>query len=71
MALTQAPPTNNLVVIRKARGMTAAELARRIGQSPSTVCHVERGDYKPWPAFRRQAAAVLGVDEALLFGDRP
>ncbi len=64
-------PTNNLRTIRLARGLSGAELGRRIGVSRFVVSHIEHGRIAPWPAFRRRAAAVLGVDEALLFGEEP
>ncbi|MGI8830856.1 MAG: helix-turn-helix transcriptional regulator [Candidatus Limnocylindria bacterium] len=60
--------SNRLSTIREARGLTGAELARRIGVHRSWVSRIERGRAEPWPAFRARAAAVLGVDEELLFG---
>lgn len=54
--------------IRVMRGLSQRELARRMGLSASLVCRVEVGAIRPWPKFCREAAAVLGVDQALLFG---
>ena len=51
--------------------MSAAELGRQVGVGRAAVCHIERGRMAPWPTFRRRAADVLGVDEALLFGEVP
>jgi hypothetical protein len=34
---------------------------------PANVSRVERGLVASWPKFRRSAAAVLGVDESVLF----
>lgn len=59
---------NRLTMIREARGLTGAELARRLRVHRSWVSRIERGRAEPWPAFRRRAAEVLGVDEQLLFG---
>jgi transcriptional regulator with XRE-family HTH domain len=60
---------NRLATIRQARGMSGAELARRCGIHRSLVSKLEHGRITSWPAFRRRAAEVLGVDEQLLFGD--
>ena len=59
-----------LRVMRRALGITQAELSRRVGVDQSAVCRIERGDSPPWPKFRRAAAVALGIPEAVLFGDR-
>jgi len=66
--MTVSQQSNRLAVIRKARGLSGAELGRRVGVDRSLVSHIEAGRMAPWPAFRRRAAEALGVDEALLFG---
>lgn len=67
MVLQQRP--NQLATIRLARGLSAAELARRVGCHRSLVSKIEHGHIAAWPAFRRRTAEVLQVDEELLFGD--
>ena len=52
-------------------GVSQAELARRMGVDQSLVSRAERGEIRPWPKFRAQAAVALGVPENVLFGDRP
>jgi len=56
--------------MRKALGITQAELSRRVGVGQSAVCRIELGETRPWPKFRRDAAAALGISEDVLFGDR-
>lgn len=58
---------NRLAVIRAARGISGAGLARTIGVHPSLVSKVEHGRIEAWPVFRRRAAEALGVDVALIF----
>lgn len=53
---------------RVARGLTQAELGRRLQVDPSLVRHVEAGRILPYPKFRRRAAQVLQVSEQELFG---
>jgi transcriptional regulator with XRE-family HTH domain len=47
--------------IRKRRGLTQAELARRIGRSAGALSAVERGRTPPGFDILRRLAAVLGV----------
>jgi transcriptional regulator with XRE-family HTH domain len=47
--------------IRERRGLTRAELARRIGRSARTLSAVERGRTLPGFDILRRLAAVLGV----------
>jgi transcriptional regulator with XRE-family HTH domain len=68
MPLTTRPETR-LRAVRKALGLSQAELSRRTGVDQAAVCRIELGDTRPWPKFRRDAAAALGVDEGLLFAD--
>lgn len=42
-------------------------LGRKAGKSPSYVLRVTTGDRRPSTDFKKRAAAVLGVPEALLF----
>ena len=64
------PPTMTMLRrVRLARGLSGREFAAALGITPPLVSRLERGHIKSWPAIRRRAAAVLGVDEALLFGD--
>lgn len=66
--LTERPETR-LRVVRKALGISQAEFSRRLGIDASAVCRIELGEARPWPKFRRDAAAVLEVPEHVLFGD--
>jgi transcriptional regulator with XRE-family HTH domain len=59
---------NRLREVRQARGLTQAELGRRLRVDPSMVRHVEAGRIQPYPRFRRLAAKVLRVNEEELFG---
>jgi transcriptional regulator with XRE-family HTH domain len=54
---------------RTESGVSQAEFSRRMDLSPSTVSRIERGQMRPWPKFRRDAAHLLGVDETVLFAD--
>ena len=38
-----------LVLERKERGLSQADLMRRTGLHPSTLCGIEKGRTKPWP----------------------
>jgi transcriptional regulator with XRE-family HTH domain len=51
-----------LPAIRRAAGLSKAELARRAGISASTVAHLERQQARASTRMRRRLAAVLGVD---------
>jgi transcriptional regulator with XRE-family HTH domain len=63
--------TTRLRAMREAVGISQAEMARRMGYDKSLVSRAERGEIRPWPRFRRAAAGVLDIPEAVLFGDRP
>lgn len=47
--------------LRKNRGLTQAELARRVGVNQSLIASIELGYYRPYPRIRRRIAEVLGV----------
>ncbi len=61
------PSSTQLRAARQALGITQGEFARRLGLDQSLVSRAERGRLTPWPKFRRDAAAALGVAEDLLF----
>ncbi len=46
---------------RLAQGISQAELARRAGLNPSTVCQAESGRFLPYPAQLRKLAQGLGI----------
>lgn len=59
---------NRLRLVRQARQISQAELARRTKVSPTTISVIERSlDYWPQPQVRRKLAAELGVSEGELF----
>jgi transcriptional regulator with XRE-family HTH domain len=58
-----------LRALRLERGWTVAELARRARVHPSAVSAIEHGRWKPWPAFARRVARVLGVRVDELLGE--
>lgn len=54
-----------LVMLREARGLSQAELSRRLDISSATMCRYEKGDYKPGVIRLAHILEVLGCD----FGD--
>ncbi len=66
----EGDPVNRLREMRKLRGISAAELGRRLRVDPSVIRHVEAGRAYAYPRLRRGVARVLGVDERELFGDQ-
>lgn len=50
-----------IIEARIKKGMTQAELARRIGTKQSALSRFERGDYNPSLKFLRKVADGLGV----------
>lgn len=53
--------------LREQKGLTQAELGRRIKISPACISQVEHGDRRPWPNFRKRVSKVLGVPETEIF----
>lgn len=53
--------------IRRQKGMSQAELGRRLGVHPSNLSRVERGFQRPWPKLRRELAQLFEVPEEVLF----
>ena len=58
----------DLRALRKARGLTLAGLAGRLGRSVGWLSQVERDLSEPSISDLRQVAGVLGVPMSLLFG---
>ena len=56
--------------LRKGRGLTQRELARRAGVSPQYLCDVEAGRVNPSLAVLEKIAFGLGVPTAALFSGR-
>jgi transcriptional regulator with XRE-family HTH domain len=56
--------------IRRRRGLTITELARRAGFSRPYMSRVEGGLQKASPRYRSAVAKALGVPEELIFGER-
>lgn len=59
--------TTRLKRERLSRGIRQRELAALLGIAPPTLSVVENGHRPPWPKLRRDAARLLGLDEAELF----
>jgi molybdate-binding protein/DNA-binding XRE family transcriptional regulator len=59
--------TTRVHEVRKARGIAAAELARRVGISRPTIYAIESGEYTPNTAIALQLARVLDVKVEDLF----
>ncbi len=67
--LTLATFGGRLRALRRARGLTQAELARRIGRHQTVIGPYERDEYVPPPEIVVRLAEVLGTSpEYLLFG---
>lgn len=62
---------NNIKKIRKKIGMSAAELARRIGMEPAALRRYDRGELYPRMDIAMRIADVLGCSVEDLRGDRP
>ena len=58
----------DLRALRKARGLTLAAVAERLGRSVGWLSQVERDLSEPSISDLRQVAQVLGVPMSLLFG---
>lgn len=54
--------------VRKARGLTQAQLAQAVGVSRQTIVSLERGDYSPSVYLALRIGAVLGSTVEELFG---
>jgi len=54
---------------RMRRGLSQFDVALQTGIHPSTLAHLEAGDVKAWPSYRRKLALLYGVSEAVLFGE--
>jgi transcriptional regulator with XRE-family HTH domain len=50
--------------LRKARGWSQAELARRTGMNQATVCHMEGGHFIPYASQLAKIAEALEVSKA-------
>jgi len=54
-----------------AAGLTEADFSRDCGYTPGSGRQVINGNVAAWPQFQKRAAARLGVDKTILFGDDP
>ena len=52
---------------RMGQGIKQREFAALLGVAPATLSVIENGHRPPWPKLRRDAARLLGLDEADLF----
>jgi|LFRM01.1.fsa_nt_gb transcriptional regulator with XRE-family HTH domain len=61
-------PNNKLKELRTARGLTQAEMAKRLGyKGKSGYCMLENGQVRMTLAMAQKIAEVLGVDANTLF----
>lgn len=58
----------NIKAIRKEKGMTAAELARRVKTTPVSISRYETGKRKPTITKAAEIAEALGVTVDELIG---
>lgn len=59
---------NRIEEIRKTRGLTRLEVARRTGIDPATLYKIERGHIRLYPSWKRRLAEALEVPEEELEG---
>ncbi|MCD6462137.1 MAG: helix-turn-helix transcriptional regulator [Thermotogae bacterium] len=57
----------NVRRVRRERGLTQEELARKVGVSRQTIVNVEQGRYKPSILLALKIARVLDTDVETLF----
>ena len=57
----------NVRKVRRKRGLTQEELARKVGVSRQTIVNVEQGRYKPSILLALKIAKVLDADVETLF----
>ena len=63
---------NRLTIAMDAAGLTAADLARRLGISDAIISQYRNGKYKPRQDRLYQISQILGVSPAWLIGlDQP
>lgn len=56
-----------LTEARKEKGLSQADIARRVGIKPPTYCNIENGKRGLKPETAKKIAAVLGFDWTLFF----
>lgn len=59
--------TGGLRAVRKAAGLTQAQLAAEVGVSRQTIIAIERGDYSPSVYLALRAARALDTTVEALF----
>lgn len=62
---------NRLAAIRSEHGMTHETLAARLGVSPYTVNHIERGDFSPTLELALRISSTFGVGPETIFSLSP
>jgi DNA-binding XRE family transcriptional regulator len=60
-------PPNHLRFLRRARGMSQLELAKRAQLSWDTVAAVDRGARVPYPGTQEKLASVFGLQREDVF----
>jgi transcriptional regulator with XRE-family HTH domain len=67
--LPESPPeviSKRIQELREAKGMSASELARQVGVTPTAVWNWEKNSIKPRYPVAEQIAKVLGVSTSFL-----
>lgn len=67
MARLRATLHSEVAPLRRARGLTQQELARRVGVSRQTVVEIEAGGYNPSTALALRLSIVLRAPVEQLF----
>lgn len=61
-----------LLRVRRARlekGMTLAQVSKKIGIAAQALSRVENGRAQPWPALRERLSTLYNVPDEVLFWD--
>lgn len=53
--------------LRKSRGLTQEELAKRVNVSRALIGQLECGDRRPYPSLKKRIAEALNIEEEKIF----
>lgn len=60
---------NWLIAIRKEKGISQREVAKKIGVAQPSYCNIERGNNNPSVEVAKRIAGVLGFDWTRFYED--